>query len=535
MRFSDIRNLHHRHHHQQQQQQDQPSPFPGAIANDDGHEKLQVITLASLDHCSRMSKKREGVYTTMKSKVCWCRHHVFPTRNLRQCWAVEISQEASRCSNNNNNTWNQRKWYYKKGFGDWLPLLVVSFTLLCLRMDISMAVTAEAAFPHSTHGQLSPVAATTPDQHDVYVIVSHPDNSLSVEVAKLLQPAIIYWIVLCAPGRQQQQQQLQRKLVHLKRHNLLGHFSYWNVYGTWEQLQQSANDCWDKLRNDLSNNECDVRLCGVLFNQYGYSDSNSSNNTASFLSPLALYKLLSTVVWMDTLLALATRQQHLRENHHDRTASSRSGSSSTLRLSPSLRIVAVGTEAARGLPRMGFPVPTVDCTEDCVRNILCGDDTSSWERDYAEVNALLVLYLKALAAVTRSAEATRDWYVGIVSPGMTQESLQVRHVPWQARTLLFRLKLLLCRHLWFGRLVKMEIAKTVEEGGRLLTDALLGREGGPFCIVYPSGSFVGARSGTGGPLCEQSELDSGKFLEDFQLQQLVYDVVRRSMGQHVQS
>jgi hypothetical protein len=200
MRFSAIRNLHHHHYHHQQQQ-DQPSPFPDAIANNDGHEKLQVITLASLDRCSsRMSKKREGVYTTheIKSPSVSGGHHVFPTRNLRQCWAAaEISQEASRCSSNNNNTWNQQRWYYKKGLGDWLSLLVlVSFTLLCLRMDISMAVTAEAAFPHSTHGQLvSPVAATTattttttttPDQHHgIYVIVSHPDNALSVEVAKL--------------------------------------------------------------------------------------------------------------------------------------------------------------------------------------------------------------------------------------------------------------------------------------------------------------------------------------------------------------
>jgi hypothetical protein len=141
---------------------------------------------------------------------------------------------------------------------------------------------------------------------------------------------------------------------------------------------------------------------------------------------------------------------------------------------------------------MGFPIPipTVDCTvptvedcteDDCVRNIVC-DDTSSWECDYAEVNVLLVLYLKALAAVTRSAEATRDWYVGIVSPGgMTQESLQVRHI-------LFHLKLLLCHHLWFGRLGKIEIAKTVEEGGRLLTDARMVRSA--LCIPVDHCSWV---------------------------------------------
>ncbi|KAL3921591.1 MAG: hypothetical protein SGARI_006643, partial [Bacillariaceae sp.] len=145
----------------------------------------------------------------------------------------------------------------------------------------------------------------------------------------------------------------------------------------------------------------------------------------------------------------------------------------------------------------------------------------SWEREYAELNALVVLYIKALAAIHP------HWYFGIVSPGMTPESLQVKHVPPVARTIYFRLKMWLCRYVLFGMLKRLEIAKTVKEGGTLLSLALRGD--GNFTtndIYYPSGSFVGARSGTGGPLCEQTDLQGGKFLKDRQLQQLVYKGVQ---------
>uniref|UniRef100_A0A7S4ATU6 Uncharacterized protein n=1 Tax=Pseudo-nitzschia australis TaxID=44445 RepID=A0A7S4ATU6_9STRA len=126
---------------------------------------------------------------------------------------------------------------------------------------------------------------------------------------------------------------------------------------------------------------------------------------------------------------------------------------------------------------------------------------------------------------------------------MTEESLKIAHVPKSGRTLAFRFKLWLCGLPWvFGWLRDREIAKTVDEGAALLVRALLNDRIEPgdghghgdadndetsdskrrhsnnnnstrrrrrrlrWDDVYPSGSFVGARSGTGGPLCEQSLL-----------------------------
>ena len=258
-----------------------------------------------------------------------------------------------------------------------------------------------------------------------------------------------------------------------------------------------------------------------------------------------------------------------------------------------LRIILVGTEAARGLPKMGIPVPSFrDETESSVRDRLVQNQTNGgstltttahtptqWESEYAEISALSVLYFKALqvfsspskppakvvakktstttvGAVSGSlgfvtADSTPDLYFGVVSPGMTSESLNIVHVPEPARTLSFRLKLWLCRTRWvFDWLRRCEIAKTTDEAGALLVCALLngavaddddrsgrpsvpnaehgeadryngtssnalgtGSEGGKesrcrlrWDDVYPGGSFVGALSGTGGPLCEQSRL-----------------------------
>jgi len=198
-----------------------------------------------------------------------------------------------------------------------------------------------------------------------------------------------------------------------------------------------------------------------------------------------------------------------------------------------LRIIVVGTEAARGLPKMGIPVPDFrGATESTIRNKLLLDATDSnneafcsdsrdWEIKYAEMNALFVLYLKAMdgklksaATTTHSSNPEGDIYLGIVSPGMTPESFNIAHVPESGRTLAFRSKLWLCRRGWiFDWLQKCEIAKTTEDAGSLLARALLNRSvGTDFCDglrwddIYPSGSFVGAQSGTGGPLCEQSLL-----------------------------
>ena len=51
------------------------------------------------------------------------------------------------------------------------------------------------------------------------------------------------------------------------------------------------------------------------------------------------------------------------------------------------------------------------------------------------------------------------------------------------------------------------------------------------CWPYPNGAFVGARSGTGGPICEQTEIKGGIVLGDETLQEVTYDVVQRYIRQ----
>jgi hypothetical protein len=310
-----------------------------------------------------------------------------------------------------------------------------------------------------------------------------------------------------------------------------------------------------------------IHIRGILFNPYGCpptpptmdakrSNNPNQNQTLRF-SPLAEYKLLSIAVFVD--VALATRTtiltlpmcEFLRErenkgetNHHFTPKQSTTSGAEPASSLPPLRIVVVGTEAARGLPKMGIPVPDLEgATESSIRDKLHNEGGSHWESDYAEMNALAVLYFKAMEssmAITPqnptavAGGSTTGSYFGILSPGMTPESFKIVHVPEPARTMAFRWKLWLCNRRWvFGWLQRLEIAKTTEQAGGLLVNALMN---GPMYDtesenananadpksksagveqqdrlrrwddIYPSGSFVGARSGTGGPLCEQSLL-----------------------------
>lgn len=314
--------------------------------------------------------------------------------------------------------------------------------------------------------------------------------------------------------------------------------TYFAPYGTPQQVRDSAVECWEKIRLELiatdgsrdedgdinkSAREDGYRIRGILFNQYGYVDDDTMSDSLPFVaSPLAQYKLLSTAILIETLEDLALQHTKLPQED-DMTKSSQLFDSE-------MRIIAVGTEAARGLPKMGFPEPIIAKADDDIVTILTSAATlmDSWEMTYGQLSALQVLYCKALAGTKQPLRQPMDgsfshWFYGVVSPGMTPESFHVKHVPPKARTVGFRLKMILCRYIMFPLLRKMEIAKTVDDAGRLLAAALLGRKE----FGYPSGCFVGAKSGTGGPLCEQSILEGGKQLADPELQALTYQVVQK--------
>ena len=310
-----------------------------------------------------------------------------------------------------------------------------------------------------------------------------------------------------------------------------------------------------------------IFIRGILFNPYGCPPTLVSEKSHPYIdprqrlsmSPLGAYKLLSIAIFIDEALSAKKTRIDLpiREILHQlESPFSNDGSvactvvraetdaafNKSSFLSP-LRIIIVGTEAARGLPKMGIPVPDLeDATESSIRKKLLLDfskdkdkppnsESGHWEVKYAEMNALVVLYLKALESIPKAPlelSATKSTsrgtagvylYLGVVSPGMTQESFNIAHVPESARTVAFRWKLWLCRRQRvFDWLKKCEIAKSTEDAGSLLVKALLNtpmetyyqetenNEAKRWDDVYPSGSFVGARSGTGGPLCEQSLL-----------------------------
>jgi len=311
-----------------------------------------------------------------------------------------------------------------------------------------------------------------------------------------------------------------------------------------------------------------IRIRGIVLNPYGCCpEVLDRRNVDARTSPLAEFKLLSNAIFVDAALARRNTVVSLRGVEGDVKGDTKHECKyeCDATVVPSLRVVVVGTEAARGLPRMGIPVPDLQQEvedESSIRNRLLlapkqqmqmkmqqpmphSDEPTtatknagaSWESEYAEMNAMSVLYFKALAAsLSEQNDKNKNCCVGIVSPGMTEESMKLEHVPGSGRTLAFRAKLWLCRlPRVFAWLRAQEIAKTSDEGGALLVRALLNdpiEEGDAhrntnhkvrnsssdgngngndetvlrWDDVYPTGFFVGAKSGTGGPLCEQALL-----------------------------
>lgn len=136
-----------------------------------------------------------------------------------------------------------------------------------------------------------------------------------------------------------------------------------------------------------------------------------------------------------------------------------------------------------------------------------------WEHAYANLSAIGVLYMSSLA------KYYPHHYFGTVSPGMTQESLNPRHVDNASLGLV--LKLLACRFLMFPLLKRWEIVQDIEDSAAYFKRALTGED-----WDYPNGTFVGARRGTSGPICDQSSLPSGKIFLNQSMQQIAYEAVQ---------
>jgi hypothetical protein len=179
---------------------------------------------------------------------------------------------------------------------------------------------------------------------------------------------------------------------------------------------------------------------------------------------------------------------------------------------------------------MGFSVPNLGTSIESIQAHLTGSIYSSsspsssnsvsetvtpyrWEQAYGDLCAILVLYIKHLAKLYP------QYYLAIISPGMTEESLQPHNSPDPSWT--WRFQLWMYRTILFPWLQRAEIAKTSYDGARLLARGLVMED-----WEYPSGTFVGAKSGTGGPVCDQSILEGGKMFRDATLQELAYKAVQ---------
>jgi hypothetical protein len=363
-----------------------------------------------------------------------------------------------------------------------------------------------ALTPSLTVAGINQAVATIPNHTEsTYLIVSKPQNSLTLAVIRQLYPASIY--VAYPPSEEQHILAARRKLKSwaLDEEDRV-HWCPFDPFGPKENVKDSVQTCLEAIG---SSKEEAPSLDGVLFNSYGAVGDGTANEKTGLL-PLVEYKLVGNLILLNSVLDQAF-------------------------LKAAARVIFVGSESARGLPKMGFPVPDLGSTVESIQSYLTGtaylqqnDHTSSslssstyrWEQAYADLCAIAVLYVRRLA---------RDYpqiYFGVVSPGMTDESLNPENSP--SPSLTWRMQLFFFRRVIFALLQKWEIAKTVDEGAQLLVRALLATiitQPTNFAWEYPSGTFVGAKGGTGGPICDQTILAGGEMYLEQHLQDLAFQAV----------
>ena len=309
-----------------------------------------------------------------------------------------------------------------------------------------------------------------------YLLVSKPQNMISINMLQKMDPATVYWAY--PPS----------EAVHVATSQVAFpesiQFCVFDPFGeTREQFIGNFMECLNKLPTLID---------GVIFNLYGAVGDGSLWQH----SMLVQQKLTTPLEVLQILIDQA-------------------------RLTPNARIVFSGSESARGFPQMGFPVPQLGENVESIRSFLSGTAyeaaTYRWESAYADLAAVLVLYVKHLSTLRP------ELYFAVVSPGMTDESFRADNSPNHSFS--WRLQLWVFRNLLFGMLCRQEIAKTSAQGANLIVNALSPE------YSFSSGAFVGSMSGTGGPVGDQTQLPDGKMFLDERLQTLAYEAVRQHMEQ----
>ena len=154
-------------------------------------------------------------------------------------------------------------------------------------------------------------------------------------------------------------------------------------FGNPSSIRKSCETCLTGIQRELlqfmaaesnaaSNDtlSAKINLRGILFNPYGCPPTDTDRSQKAILpnhslSPVGSYKLLSIAIFTD--LALSTRSTTIQIPVADieKTQDYKSSAIDNIdEETPSLRIIIVGTEAARGLPKMGIPIPNLmDATD----------------------------------------------------------------------------------------------------------------------------------------------------------------------------
>lgn len=180
-------------------------------------------------------------------------------------------------------------------------------------------------------------------------------------------------------------------------------------------------------------------------------------------------------------------------------------------LSKGSRVVIAGSEAARGIPEIGFSVPTFgDDSIDSFVSILDGSalDRGNGNEIYGHVQAVLSLYIGSLA------RRHPELYVCCLSPGFTQDSMN-ENLFIEVVTRFFKLFM---AFLFFVGVMGQDF--TIAASNFL--NAVTGTD-----WDYPSGSLVGAAKGMQGSLCDQSTLPGGAFLGDESKQDHAFEALKK--------
>jgi hypothetical protein len=180
------------------------------------------------------------------------------------------------------------------------------------------------------------------------------------------------------------------------------------------------------------------------------------------------------------------------------------------------RVLYSSSESAQELPKMGFPAPKLEPTIQPFVSHMDGSGYETkpfqWQHAYAYICCILALYVAAMARKHPKV------YFTVVSPGITQDSFNTDDTP--APTIGLRIKLILYLHFFLSLLKKYDIAQDYTDAAKRFLQAMTGTE-----WEYPSGTFVAAKSGTGGPVCDQFEVPNGQGFRDITMKDLTYEAV----------